>query len=303
MTRSTTAPLTGMVAAAADQELGAREAQRRDIRERRRKLLRRILIRIVALGVFVGLWWLVTAAHLIKPLYLPTPGAVWDAFVQANSDHPIAPGVPRLVKGEQNYYLWEHLIASLQRIGVGVGWAIIFGPVLGFIMASFRPIATIIEPYLNFLRALPPLGYIGILIVWFGIGDTSKMWLLFLAAFPPITMATISGVRGIREERINAALSLGASRLQTMTHVVLPSTLPEVISGIRIAVGFAWTTVVAAELNNGIPGIGGLAYLSGTELKTPLTIACIVVIGIAAILLDLAIKGLEKVLVPWRGKA
>jgi len=76
-----------------------------------------------------------------------------------------------------------------------------------------------------------------------------------------------------------------------------------VLSGIRIAVGFAWTTVVAAELNNGIPGIGGLAYLSGTELKTPLTVACIIVIGIAAIVLDSAIKGVERALVPWRGKA
>ena len=301
MTSSTTAsPPAG---AATDQELGAREAQRRDTQERRRQLLRRMLVRITALVIFLGVWWLITSLQLIKPLYLPSPASVWHAFVLSNTDHPIAPGVDRMVKGEQNYYLWEHLIASLQRIGVGVGWAVVFGPILGFAMASFKPIATIIEPYLNFLRALPPLGYIGILIVWFGIGDTSKMWLLFLAAFPPITIATINGVRGVREERINGALSLGASRFQTITHVVLPSTLPEVISGIRIAVGFAWTTVVAAELNNGIPGIGGLAYLSGTELKTPLTIACIIVIGIAAILLDLAIKGVEKVLVPWRGKA
>ena len=301
MTRSTTT--SPSADAAADPELAAREAQRRDTQERRRQLLRRTMVRVAALLIFVGAWWLITSLHLIKPLYLPSPASVWHAFVLSNTDHPIAPGVDRMVKGEQNYYLWEHLIASLQRIGVGVGWAIVFGPILGFAMASFRPIATIIEPYLNFLRALPPLGYIGILIVWFGIGDTSKMWLLFLAAFPPITIATINGVRGVREERINGALSLGASRFQTITHVVLPSTLPEVISGIRIAVGFAWTTVVAAELNNGIPGIGGLAYLSGTELKTPLTIACIIVIGIAAILLDLAIKGVEKVLVPWRGKA
>jgi taurine transport system permease protein len=303
MTRSTTPNPPDTVEAATAPDVAAREAQRRDTQDRRRQLLRRVLVRIIALAIFLAVWWLITSLALIKPLYLPSPSAVWHAFVLSNTDHPIAPGVPRMVKGEQNYYLWEHLIASLQRIGVGVGWAIVFGPILGFVMASFRPVATIIEPYLNFLRALPPLGYIGILIVWFGIGDTSKMWLLFLAAFPPITIATINGVRGVREERINGALSLGASRFQTITHVVLPSTLPEVISGIRIAVGFAWTTVVAAELNNGIPGIGGLAYLSGTELKTPLTIACIIVIGIAAILLDLAIKGLEKVLVPWRGKA
>ena len=213
---TTTSPPAG---AAADQELGAREAQRRDTQERRRQLLRRMLVRIIALVVFLGVWWLITSLQLIKPLYLPSPASVWHAFVLSNTDHPIAPGVDRMVKGEQNYYLWEHLIASLQRIGVGVGWAVIFGPILGFAMASFKPIATIIEPYLNFLRALPPLGYIGILIVWFGIGDTSKMWLLFLAAFPPITIATINGVRGVREERINGALSLGASRFQTITHV------------------------------------------------------------------------------------
>ena len=287
----------------AREDVGAAQAARRDVVHRRRQLRRRILIRALALSVFLGLWWVVTALQLVKPLYLPSPNSVWTAFLQANSIHPIAPGVPRLVRGEQNYYLWEHLIASLQRIAVGVGWALVFGPALGFLMATFSHVGTITEPYLNFLRSLPPLGYIGILIVWFGIGDTSKMWLLFLAAFPPITVATINGVRGVREDRVNSALALGASRLQAWRYVVLPSTLPEILSGIRIAVGFAWTTVVAAELNNGIPGIGGLAYLSGTELKTPLTIASIIVIGVAAILLDLAIKGLEKVLVPWRGKA
>lgn len=262
-----------------------------------------MLVRFLAFAAFLAVWFLVTEMRLIQPLYLPSPSSVWDAFVRANTDHAIAPGVDRMVRGEQNYYLWEHLLSSLRRIGIGVGWAIVFAPLLGFLMASFRPVSTVLEPYLNFLRALPPLGYIGILIVWFGIGDTSKVWLLFLAAFPPITMATISGVRGVKEDRVNAAYSLGASRFQAMVHVVLPSALPELLSGVRIAVGFAWTTVVAAELNNGIPGIGALAYLSGTQLNTPLTIAAIIVIGIAAILLDLVIKGIEALLVPWRGKA
>jgi taurine transport system permease protein len=228
---------------------------------------------------------------------------VWHAFVQANSDHPVAPGVNRMVRGAQNYYLWEHLVASLQRIAVGVGAAIVVGIPLGLMMSTVRWIGIVTEPYLNFLRSLPPLGYIGLLIVWFGIGDTSKIWLLFLAAFPPITMATISGVRGVREDQVNAVLSLGASRRQALTAVTIPATLPEVLNGIRVAVGFAWTTVVAAELNNGIPGIGGLAYLSGTQLDTPLTIASIIVIGLAAVALDGLIKLLETALVPWRGKA
>ncbi|NHN56717.1 ABC transporter permease [Calidifontibacter sp. DB0510] len=275
----------------------------RERRARRRAAAQRYGIRIASLVVVLLLWWLVTAAGWIKPLYLPSPGAVWDAFVRANSIHPVSEGSSRLVAGEQGYYLWQHLLASLQRMAIGVGCAILLAPLLGFLMATIKPIGLIVEPYLNFLRALPPLGYIGILIVWFGIGDLSKVWLLFLAAFPPITMATINGVRSVRADRINAVKSLGGNFLDVWRYVILPSTAPDILNGIRIAIGFAWTTVVAAELNAGNPGIGYLAYISGTELQTPLTIACIIVIGIAAILLDLLVKGIENLVVPWRGKA
>lgn len=268
------------------------------------------MTRLIALIVFVFIWWFVTTPWgfhddqpLMLPLYLPSIPDVWKAFIQSMTIHPIAEGVDRLVVGEQGYYLWQHLLATLQRIGFGLLFAVIVGIPLGLLMASFKFINTAAEPYINFLRALPPLGYIGLLIVWFGIGNTSKIWLLFLAAFPPITIATIAGVRGIKEDAIHAAQTLGAKRYQVITNVMIPATAPDLITGIRVAVGFAWTTVVAAELNNGIPGIGGLAYASGTELKTPLTIVCIIVIGITAIVLDSGIKALEKVIVPWRGKA
>lgn len=276
-------------------------------RPRRKKylnsnLLRATGVRLSALSAFLILWWGITAAGVIDELFLPSPGSVWDAFVRANTWHQIAPGVDREVLGEQNYFLWEHLIASGQRIAAGVGAAVVVGPLLGFAMGMSVPIRTFVEPYLNFLRALPPLGYIGLLIVWFGIGDTSKIWLLFLAAFPPIAIATLNGVTSVKVDQLNAAKALGASRTQVLTNVVFPSTLPEVINGIRIAVGFAWTTVVAAELNNGIPGIGGLAYLAGTQLNTPLTIACIIVIGCAALVLDSVIKALGTLVAPWKGK-
>lgn len=275
---------------------GARRAVRRR-KGRHRTLQAGVLV------VVVALWWLITALQLVPVLYLPSPGAVLNAFVQANSCRPVAEGLSRTVCGEYNYYLWEHLLASLQRIVIGVGGAVVVGLAVGFLMGSSRWLQIAFEPYLNFLRALPPLGYIGLLIVWLGIGDTSKYVLLFLAAFPPIVIATIQGVGGVPADRINAALSLGASRVQTVRHVVLPSSLPSILSGIRLSVGFAWTTVVAAELNNGIPGIGGLAYLSGTQLNTPLTIACIITIGIVAVALDTVIVWIGRLLVPWQGKA
>ncbi len=262
-----------------------------------------LALRVATLLALIALWWLITWLELVKPLYLPSPGAVWDAFVRANTDHQISPGIDRMVRGEQGYYMWEHLIASLQRIGAGLAAAIVVGVPLGLLMATVRPISIVVEPYLNFLRSLPPLAYIGLLIVWFGIGDTSKIWLLFFAAFPPITMATISGVRGVREDQVNAALTLGASRRQVLRVVMVPATLPEIFTGIRVAVGFTWTCVVAAEISNGIPGIGGLAYLAGTEQQSALAIACIIVIGITAVILDVGLKKLEQTLVPWRGKA
>ncbi|MFD6401300.1 ABC transporter permease [Nocardia sp. NPDC060249] len=262
-----------------------------------------VLAAVVALGAVLAGWTVVTAAGLVDPLYLPSPRAVWDAFVRANSTHRIADGVDRFVVGEQNYYLWEHLLASLQRIAIGVGAAIVVGPLVGFVMGMVAPVRWVTEPILNFLRALPPLGYIGLLIVWFGIGDTAKIWLLFLAAFPPIVIATLDGVLGVKQDYLNAARSLGAGRAQVVSLVVLPATLPNVISGIRIATAFAWTTVVAAELNNGIPGIGGLAYIAGTQLNTPLTIACIIVIGVAAMLLDAVIVFIGTKAVPWKGKS
>jgi taurine transport system permease protein len=272
-------------------------------RTRRAARTRRLALRVGVLLGAVAVWAAVTALDLVQPLYLPSPAAVLEAFIASNSCQPFAEGSTRVVCGAQGYFMWEHLLASLQRMAVGVGVATVLGPLTGFLLGTVGWLRTALEPYLNFIRALPPLGYIGLLIVWFGINDLSKYWLLFLAAFPPIVIATMNGIRGIREDRIQAAQSMGANRRQIAAQVVLPSALPEIVAGVRIATGFAWTTVVAAELNNGIPGIGGLAYVSGTQLETALTIACIIVIGLCALAVDALIRYLGDLLVPWHGRA
>lgn len=265
---------------------------------------RRWLGLAASLVVLLVVWSVVAAADLVEPHYLtPSPLEVWDAFVRANSNHPVGGGVDRVVRGEEHYFLWEHLVVSLRRIGLGLVLGVAVGVPLGLLMGTVRWVGDLVGPYVDFLRSLPPLAYIGFLVAWFGIYDASKVWLLFLAAFPPITLATINGVRGVREDQLNAARSLGASGLQLTTQVVLPATLPDILSGLRVAVGFAWTTVVAAELVNGLPGIGGLAYLSGTQNKIALSVACILVIGLTAIALDAVIRTIEKLVVPWRGKA
>ncbi|MFC7465643.1 ABC transporter permease [Brachybacterium sp. GCM10030252] len=297
----------GTVPASAAPETDADSASSQQVvkaarRGRSRRLRRNRLLQAGVLVAVLAIWWLITALKLVDPLYLPSPQSVLGSFINANRCLVVDEASGRTVCGVQNYYLWEHLLASLQRIGVGVALAAVAGIALGFLMSMWEPANTALAPYLNFLRALPPLGYIGLIIVWVGIGDLSKFLLLFLAAFPPIVIATIDGVRGVREDYISAARSMGAGPPEIARFVVLPAATASIFSGVRLAVGFAWTTVVAAELNNGIPGIGGLAYISGTQLNTSLTIACIIVIGLVAVALDGCIRWIGDRLVPWQGK-
>src|SRR4051812_30817072 len=171
---------------------------------RRRDGLRTWGLRLISIAVVLFTWWLLTALHIWKPLILPSPAKVWGAFEQSVTSSGRR-------RGLSGHYLWEHLGASLERIARGMFWAILVGPPIGLMLASVRPIRIVVEPWITFLRSLPPLGYFPLLILWFGIYDTSKVWLLFLAAFPPIALATFAGVERVRVDRVDAAKSLGAS--------------------------------------------------------------------------------------------
>jgi taurine transport system permease protein len=256
----------------------------------------RIALRVLSLAVFLALWWLIAELDVWSDLFVPDPTAVLDRLVDGETTHDGA-------RGLSGYYLHEHLWHSLWRILRGLFWAIAFGVPLGLLLATVGPFRVVVEPYVTFVRALPPLAYFSLLIIWFGIEDTSKVWLLFLAAFPPITLAVLHGVRSIPARQVDGALSLGASRWQVTRFVVLPSVLPELFTGVRLAIGFAWTTIVAAETVDGIPGIGGLAWETKKFQQTDVAVLCIVLIGLSAIVLDQVVRGIEARVVPWRGKS
>lgn len=261
----------------------------------RRRLLAagRLVLPVV---LFLAAWWLVTELRIWDELFVPRPSAVWERFVQSVTTHDGD-------RGLQDHYLWEHLWASLYRILVALWWAILVGIPLGLLLAGIRPFAIVVEPFVNFVRALPPLAYFSLLIIWFGIENTSKIWLLFLAAVAPITLSVVAGAQNVRKERLDAGRSLGASRWQLSLFVVVPSLLPDLFVGIRLALGFAFTTIVAAETVDGIPGIGGLAWSTKKFQQTDTAVLCIIVIGITAILLDHLVKVADRACVPWRGKA
>lgn len=261
-----------------------------------RRAAGRAAVPLLSLAVLLALWQLAVELELWSELFVPRPSSVWERLVESETIHDGQ-------KGLSGYYLHEHLWASLSRILRGVGFALVFGVVLGLLLATVKPLRVVVEPYVNFIRALPPLAYFSLLIIWFGIEDTSKVWLLFLAAFPPIALSVLAGVQGIKRERIDAARALGAGRWQVVRFVTLPSVLPELFTGTRLALGFAWTTIVAAETVDGIPGIGGLAWATKKFQQTDVAVLCIIVIGVTAIVLDQLVKQLERRVVPWRGKA
>ena len=256
-------------------------------------------------GVLAGVivvWWAVARWAGLDPVVLPGPGEVADKLVSTNLCEAPSASSNRQECGVQGYFLWQHLLATIERIAVGLGAGTVVGILVGWGLGSSAAVRSVVEPYLSFLRALPPLGYIGLLIVWFGIGDQSKVVLLFLASFPTVAVATLSGVTGVRRDWVLATQSLGANRRQVFRTVLLPGALPDIINGIRLASGLCWSAIVAAEMNDGIPGIGGLAYISGTQLDTALAIACIIVIGVAALLLDQLLLWVERTYAPWRTK-
>jgi taurine transport system permease protein len=261
-----------------------------------RRLAGRLLLGLLPIALFLGVWSLVSALGIWDEVFVPRPAAVWDRFVESVTIHDGR-------RGLSDHYLWEHLWASLRRILTGVGWAVVVGVPLGLLIATVRPVAVLLEPYVNFIRSLPPLAYFSLLIIWFGIEDTSKIWLLFLAAVAPIAVAVSTGARSVRRDQVHAARSLGASRTQVVVHTVLPSVLPDLMTGIRLAVGFAWTTIVAAETVDGIPGIGGLAWSTKKFQQTDVAVLCVLVIGATALVLDHLIRVVDRALVPWRGQA
>lgn len=251
---------------------------------------------MVTAALVLAVWWLVSALGIWSDVIAPAPSKVWEAFIQSVTIHDGQ-------RGLSGDFLWVHLWASVRRILQGLFWGISAGVPLGVLVGTSRIAHRLLGPAVDFLKALPPLAYFPLLILWFGIDDTSKTWLLFIAAFPPITVSTAASVAAVRQDRINAALVLGAGRITLLTKVVLPSIAGDVITGIRIASGFAWSTIVAAETTNGLPGIGGLAWSSKKELRADVAVLCVIVIGVTALVIDALLRIAERRSAPWKGLA
>lgn len=157
-----------------------------------------------------------------------------------------------------------------------------------------------VDPVLEFYRPLPPLAYLPLIVIWFGIDEAAKLLLIYLACFAPIAVAARAGATSVQTELLHAAMSMGATRWQLMRHVILPAALPDILTGLRIAIGFGWTTLVAAEMVAATAGVGQLVLNASNFLRTDVVIMGIILIGIVAYLFDLGMRRLSDALTPWR---
>ncbi len=256
---------------------------------------RRIGVRVLATLALLGLWQLLYALKIWSPVLLPSPGAVWDALIRTSTTHDG-------VVGYQGHYLWEHLAISLGRIGLGSVLGVAAGLGVGLVMGTLPWARVIVEPWVAFLRVLPPLAYFSLLIIWFGIDESPKIWLLAIAAMPPVAVATTAAVVGAPAALVEAARAMGARGWQITSTVVLPSALPEIATGVRLAVGIAYSSLVAAETVNGLPGLGGMIRDAQTYLQSDVVILGLFAIGLSGLLIDGCLRAIERRLVPWRGR-
>ncbi len=256
---------------------------------------RRILLRLVSLLVLYALWE-ITARVTRNPTFIPSPGAVWHQLVQTSTTHDG-------IRGYSGHLLVEHLGVSLRRILIGSIIGVAAGLVLGVVMGTVSWIRVVAEPVVTFVRALPPLAYFSLFIIWFGIDETPKLWLLSIAAMPPVAVATAAAVYSAPTGLVEAARALGAGRWQVVRDVVLPSALPEIFTGIRLAVGIAYSSVVAAETINGVPGIGGMVRDAQRYSQTDVVVLGLFAIGLSGLLIDALLRTAENRLIPWRGRS
>ncbi|MBD8481205.1 taurine ABC transporter permease TauC [Pseudomonas coleopterorum] len=254
------------------------------------RLSTRAISTLTLAGVLL-LWWAVTATELIEPLFLPSPGAVLDkAWLLAT-------------QGYMDATLWQHLGASLGRIGLALVFAVLFAIPVGIAIGHNRIAQGILDPLIEFYRPIPPLAYLPLIVIWCGIGETSKVLLIYLAIFAPIAIATATGVRNVDPARLRAAQSLGATRAQLIRHVIVPSALPEILTGIRIGLGVGWSTLVAAELIAATSGLGFMVQSAAQFLVTDVVVLGILVIALIAFGLEMGLRALQRRLVPWHGQS
>lgn len=233
------------------------------------------------------LWALLAYTGLIRPIFLPTPKDVFSSLLTL------------LFKGS----LLADILASVSRILLGFLLSAIVAFPLGIALAISRRTQAFLEPLVAFVRYIPPSAFIPLAILWFGIGEVEKVAILFLGVAPYLALLVADTVLGTRKEFLDAALTLGASKRQLITSIIVPNALPGIWDASRIMIGAGWTFIIIAEIVGASSGLGHLAIESQRFLRTDHVFAVIVVIGLLGLATDAFFQKSYKLLFPWTEKS
>lgn len=247
-------------------------------------------ITAATLIVILLVWQAITSFQVVNGIFLPSPASVWKAFVDLTT------------VGFLGHTLPQDLVLSLERVAVGFISGTLVGTALGLLMGSSRNVNAFVNPLLQFFRPLPPLSYLVLIIAVFGIGEFPQYLLLFLAALPVAAIAARDGVAQTALVRIQVAQSLGARRRDVFTYVVLPSALPQIFTGLQLAIGVVYSTLIAAEIISGSAGVGFLIYESGSALRSDFVFVGIVILGVLGLILYALLRIVERKVVHWAGR-
>jgi taurine transport system permease protein len=222
-------------------------------------------------------------------------------FVPTYKDHMLA-----FAKGEVYMgsipMLDGHIWDSLFRVLVAMFFGIMLGVPLGIYMGVSRFFKSFFDPMIELYRPVPPLAWAPLILTIFGIQDDGKIFLLFMVAFAIMVISARTGASGTQLSKIRASHSLGASNRQILRHVILPNALPEILTGVRIAIGVCWGTLVAAEMLAGTTGVGFIENVARTVSDYELIWVTILIMGLLGLMFDLMMRKLISILIPWRGK-
>jgi NitT/TauT family transport system permease protein len=246
--------------------------------------MRRAALIIAPWIVIVAIWYAIAYSGLINPALIPTPHAVAIRFWQL------------LTQARLPMDMWM----STQRVFLGVACGITLAVPVGFVLGWYRDVRTFVDPLINFFRALPPIALIPLVVVYFGIDETAKVVILFYASFFAGVIVMYEGIAQISPIYVRVAKTLGATDFEIFRKVIIPLTVPHMLTALRVALGVAWATLVASELIAAQQGLGALIQNASSFFQLDIIYVGIICIGLIALAMDLALRAVARRLVSWQ---
>ena len=245
-----------------------------------------LFLGLLGFFLFLIVWSLLTYTRIVKPFFLPSPTQVIDSIIRLFVE----------------FNLFSDIVISLYRIAVGFILAVVIAVPLGILVGTIKPIEAFVEPSVAFIRYIPPSAFVPLSILWFGVGNVEKFFIIFIGVAPYLLILVADVVANVKNEFIDAGYTLGATTKQIYTKIIVPLSLPGIWDAMRLMLGAAWTFIILVEIVAATYGIGHVLIQSHSFLQTANVIAVIIIIGLLGLITDYLFKAGYEKFFPWSEK-